>query len=248
MSATSVTWLREVRAFRGAFSCGVPLAAFLSVCGWLFVVLLRSNEGSVLQVQSIWGLSVAPWLPILSAVLTMRLFSAERSTGMIDLLMSAPIRERELVIGKFLSALTVVAVTLGVSLAVPLLLLPAQASVPVLGSVRAVAFAATFLILLLQAAAWCAAGTLVSVLFRNQAAAAVSSLVLCAGVPVAVYAAVLAWMPDVRATTAWMPLLMHVYDFSTGLFSTSVIALYAAVTVFCLFACSKLLAFLRMRG
>ena len=247
MTAIQVTWLREVRAFRGAFSCSVPVAAFLAACGWTFVITLRNNEGSVLQIQSIWGLSVAPWLPILSAVLTMRLFAEERSTGMIDLLMSSPIRERELVIAKFLSAMTVVAVALALSLSAPVLVLPAL-SAPLQGAVRSVAFAATFFILFLQASAWCAAGTMISVFFRNQAAAAVSSLVLCCGVPVVVYAAVLLWLPGVRAEVAWMPLLVHVYDFSTGLFSTAVIALYVAATVFFLFGCSKLLACLRLRG
>lgn len=247
MTAIQVTWVREVKAFRGAFSCGVPVAAFLAACGWTFVVTLRRNEGSVLQIQSIWGLSIAPWLPILSALLTMRLFAEERSTGMIDLLMSSPIRERDLVIGKFLSAMTVMAVALALSLVVPLLVLPLL-SLPVQGTVRGVAFAATFLVLLLQASTWCAAGTMISVFFRNQAAAAVSSLVLCSGIPIVVYAAILAWVPSVRAEMAWMPFLVHVYDFSTGLFSTSVIALYGVTTVFFLFGCSKLLACLRLRG
>ena len=247
MTAVQVTWLREVRAFRGAFSCGVPVAAFLAACGWTFVMMLRRNEGSVLQIQSVWGLSIAPWLPILSAVLTMRLFAEERSTGMIDLLMATPIRERDLVIGKFLSAMTVMAATLVLSMAVPVLVLPLL-SAPVQGTVHAVAFLATFTILFLQASAWCAAGTLVSVFFRNQAAAAVSSLVLCSGAPMVVYMAVLAWVPSLRAEVAWMPLLVHVYDFSTGLFSTSVIALYVTATVFFLFGCSKLLACLRLRG
>ena len=247
MTAIQATWLREVKAFRGAFSCCVPVAAFLAVCGWTFVMLLRYHEGSVLQVQSIWGVSVAPWVPILSAVITMRLFAEERATGMIDLLMASPIRERELVIGKFLSAMTVMGVALALALAAPLVVLP-ELSVPVRGSVHLVAFAATYLILFLQASAWCAAGTMVSVFFRNQAAAAVSSLVLCSGLPIAVYAAILAWVPSVRMEMAWMPLLMHVYDFSTGLFSTAVIALYVTLTVFFLFGCSKLLACLRLRG
>ncbi len=247
MTAIQVTWLREVRAFRGAFSCGVPVAAFLAACGWTFVMTLRRNEGSVLQIQSIWGLSIAPWLPLLSAVLTMRLFAEERSTGMIDLLMSSPIRERDLVIGKFLSAMTVMAVALLLSLTVPVLILPAL-SAPVQGTVRAAGFVATFLILFLQASTWCAAGTMISVFFRNQAAAAVGSLVLCSGLPVVAYAAVLAWVPSVRTEMAWMPLLVHVYDFSTGLFSTAILALYVMTTVFFLFGCSKLLACLRLRG
>ncbi len=247
MTVVQVTWLREIRAFRGAFSCCVPVSAFLAVCGWSFVMLLRRHEGGVLQVQSLWGLSVAPWLPILSALLTMRLFSEERSTGMIDLLMASPIRERDLVIGKYLSALTVLAVALALALVAPLVVLPAL-SAPLQGTARPVGFAVTYLILLLQASAWCAAGTMVSVFFRNQAAAAVTSLLLCSGLPIAVYAAILAWVPSVRMELAWLPLLMHVYDFSTGLFSTAVIGLYVTLTVFFLFGCSKLLACLRLRG
>ena len=210
-------------------------------------MVLRRNEGSVLQIQSVWGLSIAPWLPILSALLTMRLFAEERASGMIDLLMASPIRERDLVVGKFLSAMTVMGGALVLSLAVPVVVLPLL-SAPVYGTVRAVAFLATFFILFLQASAWCAAGTMVSVLFRNQAAAAVSSLVLCGGLPIVVYMAILAWAPSVRSGVAWMPLLVHVYDFSTGLFSTFVIVLYGALTVFFLFGCSKLLACLRLKG
>ena len=220
MRVVYVTWLREVRAFRGAFSCCVPVAAFLAVCGWTFVMLLRRHEGSVLQVQSLWGVSTAPWVPILSAVLTMRLFAEERAPGMIDVLMAAPVRERDLAIGKYLSAMSVLAVALAFSLAVPTLVLPAL-SEPVSGTIRPAVFFATYAVLLLQASTWCAAGTLVSLFFRNQAAAAVSSLVLCSGLPVAVYAAVLAWMPAIRMEVAWMPLLMHVYDFSTGMVSTA---------------------------
>ena len=247
MTALQATWLREVKAFRGTFSSGIPVAAFLAVCGWTFAVLLRYHEGSVLQIQSVWGVSVAPWVPILSAVVTMRLFAEERATGMIDLLMAAPVRERELVIGKFLSALTVVGVALALSLLAPTVLLP-ELSAQVRGSVHAVAFVATYAILFLQASAWCAAGTMISVLFRSQTAAAACSLVVCCGLPVAVYAAILSWVPSVRLELAWMPLLMHVYDFSTGLFSVAVVALYVVLTVFFLFGCSKLLACLRLRG
>ena len=100
--------------------------------------------------------------------------------------------------------------------------------------------------MVLQGGVWCAAGLMVSVMFRNQTLAAAATLVLCGGVPVAVYAAILAWVPSVRVTMAWLPMLVHVYDFSTGLVSTSVIALYAVLTVLCLFVCSKVLAGLRL--
>ncbi len=247
MGAISVTWRREVRAFGGAYSCAIPVAAFLAVCGWSFVAALRQAEGSVLQLPTVWGLSISLWLPVLCAVLTMRLFAEERSSGMIELLLSSPIMERDLVMGKFLSAMTVVAVSIGLSLLVPLAVLPAV-SPPLAASCRLLPFAPTFLILLLQAALWCSAGLMVSVYSRTQASAAVSSLVLCCGLPVALYVAVLFWVPSIRSETSSMPQLVHVYDFSTGLYSAATVAAYLFPSLFFLFASSKRLAWIRLKG
>ena len=246
MRAFQQTWLREIRSFRGVFLSGVPVAAFLAVSGWTFVMLLRRDEGGISQLQSVWGCAVAPWLPILCSLLTMRLFTVDRSSGMIELLMASPVRERDLVIGKFLSALTLVALALVFSLIFPVLVLP-RISESLRECIQPVAFGATFAILLLQACTWCAAGTMISVLYSNQAAAAVTSLILCSGMPIVVYFGILAWIPSVRITMAWMPLLVHVVDFSTGLFSTGVLVFYSVLSVFFLFTCSKALALLRLR-
>ena len=247
MRAVQVTWLRELRAYKGLFSCGVPLCAFLAVAGWSFVRALSLAEGGPLQLQTVWGGAVAPWLPILCSVLTMRLFSDERSSGMLDVLFATSLRERDLAVGKFLAATCVAAFALALSAAVPLLILPFF-SPAAKAAAHLLPFAAVFAILLLQASAWCAAGTMISALFRNPAASAVSSLLLCSAAPVGVYLMTLCWMPEMRSQVPWMPVLLHVYDFSTGFFSLPVVLLYATVTVFFLFGCSKLLVYLRLRG
>ena len=239
------TWRREVKAYGGSFACYLPGVAFLAAAGWTFVAILRYYEGNVLPVQAIWGLAVAPWLPVLCAMLTMRLFAEERASGMIELLMSAPVREREFVIGKFLAALTVTVLVVSVSALLPMAVLPWM-SEAVSDAIHRTEFAVTWGVLVLQGAVWCAAGLMVSVCFRNQTLAAAGTLVLCGGIPVAVYAAVLAWVPSVRMSMAWQPLLMHVYEFSTGLVSTAVIVLYVALTALFLFVCSKVLAGLRL--
>jgi len=246
MRAILQTWWREMRSLRGSFYSGAPVAAFLAVSGWTFVMLLRRDEGSIAQLQSIWGCSVAPWLPVLCSLLTMRLFAVERFSGMIELLMAAPVRERDLVIGKFLSALSLVALALLCSLVFPALILP-RVSEPIRGCIQPIALGATFGILLLQSCAWCAAGTMISVMYSNQAAAAVTSLILCSGMPVVIYFGILAWIPSVRTGMAWMPLLSHVVDFSTGLFSSAVFIFYGVLSILFLFICSKTLAMLRLR-
>ena len=116
------------------------------------------------------------------------------------------------------------------------------------GSTSIVAFGVTFFILLLQAATLCAAGTMFSVVFQNQALAAISTMLLCGGLPTGAYLAILAWSPSLRAGLAWMPSLVHVYDFSTGLFSSAVITLYTTITILLLFISSKALACLRLRN
>jgi ABC-2 type transport system permease protein len=245
VSAIHQTWLREVKSFRGAFYSGVPVAAYLAVAGWSFVMLLRRSEGGITQIQTIWGCAVAAWLPTLCSLLTMRLFTVDRSSGMIELMMAAPVRERDFVIGKFLSALTLVTVALLASLIFPLYILP-RMSLHLAASIQPFAFGITFGIVLLQACAWCAAGTMISVMFSNQAAAAVTSLILCSGMPIAVYFGILAWIPVVRSELSWLPLLVHIVDFSTGLFSTGVLLFYGVLTTFFLFASSKMLALLRL--
>jgi ABC-2 type transport system permease protein len=247
MGAVQVTWMREFRAFRGAFSCAIPVTAFLAACGWSFVSALRQGEGGLLQIQTVWGLSVAPWLPVLCAILTMRLFADERASGMVDLLLSAPIRERDVVVGKFLSAMTVVAAALLFSLIVPAVVLP-WVSAPMRGALHLLPLLSTVGILLLQASTCCAIGLAASVFSRTQSAAAVTSLVLCCGLPAAFYVAVLFWMPSIRMEVSSFPMLVHVYDFSTGLFSTGTVAAYLFPALFFLFACSKRLAALRLRG
>lgn len=247
MGAIQVTWSREVHSFRGAFSCAIPVTIFLALCGWSFTAALRQAEGSVLQPQTIWGGSVAPWLPILGAVLTMRLFAEERASGMIELLLSSPVRERDLVAGKFLAVMTVVAAALLLSLLGQTMALK-MVSAPLAAAFHLLPFLATFCILLLQASLWCSVGMAVSVFSRNPAAASVISLMICCGLPVSFYFAVLFWMPSLRSEIAMLPLLTHVYDFSTGLFSTAVAARYLFPTIFFLFACSKRLAWLRVKG
>jgi len=245
MSAIQVTWLREVRTYRRSFTGYLPIALFLAMAGWSFVMGLHKSDGGVLQIQTLWGMAVSPWVPVLCSVLTMRLFAEERSTGMIDLLLSVPVREREIVLGKYGAALTMTALSVTMTLLTPLVVLPWIAP-DLKSAIHPAAFVMTWLILMLQSSLWCAVGTMVSVCFRNQTLAAVGSILVCGGIPLAFYAVILIWMPELRLNAAWMPLMTNVYDFSTGLVSSFALSIYGVLTVLCLFVCSKVLSLLRL--
>ena len=60
--------------------------AFLLLSGGFFVRALARGDGGSTPVAALWTLSAAPFLPILAALLTMRLVADERADGRIDLL------------------------------------------------------------------------------------------------------------------------------------------------------------------
>ncbi|HND31172.1 MAG TPA: ABC transporter permease [Myxococcota bacterium] len=71
---------------------------------------------------------------LLIPAITMRLFAEERRTGSLEMLVTLPVREEELVLGKYLAAMVVVAVALASTFTYPITLLvlgtPARADGP----------------------------------------------------------------------------------------------------------------------
>jgi ABC-2 type transport system permease protein len=147
-------------AFNGA-------VAFLSV---------EPSETTVLQAFFLFGLFWFAFLPVFP-LLTMRLFSEEYKLGTMETLLTAPVRDWQVVAAKFLSAV-------GFYL---LLILPLFAYFYIFYWVtgqRAVdsnaAYLGTFLILMLCGMFYIALGCLASALTRNQIVAAILGFALVA--------------------------------------------------------------------
>lgn len=93
---------REFRALITAPIGYVVMAFFLVVSGIFFLAPLRQNIGSIRYVLA----NVTVWLIFLLPALTMRLLSEEKKQGTLELLMTAPVTETQVVIGKYLGVLT----------------------------------------------------------------------------------------------------------------------------------------------
>ncbi len=102
---------------------------------------------------------------------TMRLLAEEQRLGTLELLLTAPVRDAELIAGKWLGSFLFVATMIAITLLYPLtlnwLVKPSIDWGPVITS---------YLGLLLMAAALTALGTAISALFSNQIAAFVATL------------------------------------------------------------------------
>ena len=81
------------------------VAGFLALAGAFFTRALAHGDGGTTPVEALWAAAAVPFLPVLAALLTMRLVADERASGRLELLLTAPVLEREVVLGKYLGAL-----------------------------------------------------------------------------------------------------------------------------------------------
>ena len=103
------TWAVFQREFMALFYSPVAyvvLFLFMLSNGWMFysycITYARAPQQITLVISSLFGFAFF-WVLPLSPLLTMRLFSEEKRTGTLELLMTAPVRSSEVVLGKFLA-------------------------------------------------------------------------------------------------------------------------------------------------
>ncbi|MBN2493362.1 MAG: ABC transporter permease [Deltaproteobacteria bacterium] len=104
---------REFRALFDSPVAYIVIVAFLLVTGWMFFSTLFLRERADLRVLFTPSLfSPAMLLLIFAPAISMRAVAEERKSGTIELLTSMPVRDWEVVLGKFLAdfALTAAAV------------------------------------------------------------------------------------------------------------------------------------------
>src|SRR6516225_9126743 len=111
MLATLTLIRREFSAYFLSPIAYVVLAIFLAVTGHLFYLTLTQltaagPKGVEFPMQLMLG-DEKFWLVYLfiPPLLTMRLFAEERSTGTLEMLMTAPLRDWQVVLGKYLACL-----------------------------------------------------------------------------------------------------------------------------------------------
>jgi len=160
---------------------------------------------------------------VASLVISMRLLAEERQTGSAALLLAAPLREWEIIAGKFLSAWIFLAIITVATVYMPMLIF-------VNGSVTAGQIVAGYLGLLLLGATAIAIGTLGSTLAPNQ----IVATLLSSGMLVLLL--VLWWVGSVTAPplstisvyAALYP--KHFPPFMSGVISTANVLYYASAT------------------
>jgi ABC-2 type transport system permease protein len=231
------------------------MAFFALVAGFFFysataIFVQRSMESQMMGRG--FPMSVNEWVirPVLSNVsviglflipmITMRLFAEEKRAGTYELLATSPIRDYEIIVGKWVAALIMYACILGVSL-LDILILFAYSKPdwkPLLVG---------YLGLLLQGGCLLAIGTFISNTTRSQIVAGVATFAVC----------LLLWVLDwVSAfeTAAWakvvsyMSVLTHFEPFSKGVIDTKDVIFYLTMIFLGLFLTARSMESMRWRA
>jgi ABC-2 type transport system permease protein len=147
--------------------------------GWLFSTLFFQNEATLRSFFTpFWGSMTpnffsAPFaLAIFAPLVTMRLLAEEQQTGTLEVLMTLPVGDWEVVMGKFLAALGLLGVALLLTLAFPI-------SIRLLGPLDLGPVVGGYVGLILLGGFFMAVGLMASAFTRNQIVAALISLAVC---------------------------------------------------------------------
>ncbi|MEO8039454.1 MAG: ABC transporter permease subunit [Betaproteobacteria bacterium] len=157
---------KETKALFTSPIAYVLIAVFLLLMGYTFTAYLFISRTATL-VQSVFQASMI--LLLIVPVITMRLFAEERRNGTLELLLTSPVREIEVVLAKYLASMAVIAVMLALTLAYPITL-------QIFGSPDWGPVYSGYLGLILLAGALVAIGLAISALTANQIVAATVSL------------------------------------------------------------------------
>jgi ABC-2 type transport system permease protein len=173
-------------------------------------------------------------------MITMRLFAEEKRTGTIELLATSPIRDLEIIVGKWLAAMVLYGC---------LLLFTALnfAFLFKYGNPDWKPLAVGYLGLLLQAGALLAIGTFISTLTKNQIIAGAATFGVC------LLLWVLGWVSGYeRATWArvlsYMSVITHFESFDRGVIDSKDAVFYITVIFVGLFFTARSLESLRWRS
>jgi ABC-2 type transport system permease protein len=160
---------RELSSFLNAPIAFVVALLFLGVTGFFqFGPLFLPGGTAEMRTFFFWG---GVMFVILMPLMTMRLVAEERAQGTIEVLLAMPISDWQVVLGKYLASLGMVAVLL-------LLSTPFAYSIAKLGPLDKGATFAGYVGLFLFGAAYSAIGLMCSAFTRSQILAAVIALIV----------------------------------------------------------------------
>ena len=220
MSPALVISKREIRHYFNSPVAYIVVTVFTIVFGFFFFNNLFVEK----QADMRGFFSLAPLMFCFFApAITMRLLAEEKGSGTIELLITMPVRDWEVVVGKWLAAMALLLTTLALTLvfAVTVAKLGPLDKGPAFGG---------YIGLLLMGGSYVAIGVMASSFTRNQ----VVSLIVAFGICFALFllGKVLPFIPEkVQPLVAFLSTDTHFENVSRGVIDSRDVIYYASVIV-----------------
>lgn len=245
---------KELRGYFSSPIAYVVIGLFALIFGWFFYVPLSFFNRQSMQMSMGMGgtlninqMLIAPMLTnagvvilFLMPMITMRTYSEEKRSGTIELLLTSPVTDTQIILGKFLGVLGLYAALLGITLIHTgiLFIYGSPAWKPVLTG---------YLGLFLMGASFLSVGLLISSLTKNQIVAGIATFA------VVLMLWVINWMgsfvgPTTQAVLAHLSITDHLEDFARGVIDTKHLVYYLSFIAFGLFLTAKAVDSERWRG
>jgi ABC-2 type transport system permease protein len=235
---------KEIRSYFYSPIAYVLIGVFLIINGYLFfnivsfasrqsVQLLRF-QGAAPQINlndlifrpTFHNMSVV--LLLIIPILTMRLFSEEKKTRTVELLLTSPLTVTQIVLGKYLGALMIYLSMLGLTFYMPTLL-------SIYGQLNWGTVISGYLGLVLLGAVLLSIGLFASSLTENQVIAALSSFGMLLIFWLLGWSAVAVEGSGMGTVLSYLSILDHFDGLVRGLVETQTIIYYLSVATFALF-------------
>ena len=245
---------RELNAYFGSPIAYVLIGFFALLFGWFFYVPLAYFEQQSMQMgmnpmqtMNINQMLIGPTLMnttvimlFLFPLITMRTYSEEKRSGTIELLLTSPITDVQIILGKFLGAMTLYACMLALSMIHIAILF-------IYGNPEWKPIVTGYLGLLMMGGCFLSLGLFISSLPKNQIVAAMATFA------VFLMLWVINWIgtfvgPTTQAVLAHLSLTEHYDDFARGIIDTKHIIYYLSFMAFGLFLTAKSVDSERWRG
>jgi ABC-2 type transport system permease protein len=236
MGNTLTIFRREVGAYFNSPVAYIVVTVFLLTSGYLF--FSQAFIVGEATLRDFFGVTPLIFIFFAPAV-TMRLLAEEKRSGTLELLITMPVTDWQVVIGKFLAALALLAVAILLTLAYPLTLSR-------LGDLDWGAVAGGYLGLLLLGGAYLAIGLMASSWTKNQ----VIAFILSFAITFALYLSgkLLPLIPPSLAPVVeYLSLDAHFTNIAKGVIDTRDLVYYASLIGACLFLAKQSLESRRWR-
>jgi ABC-2 type transport system permease protein len=248
---------KELRAYFHSPIAYLVMTVWTALCGFIFYVLTGNLVAQSLRMQMM-GRGAPPMslnefiirnmlqgilmvvLLFLLPLITMRLYAEEKRSGTIELLVTSPLTDLEIILGKFLGALALYTVLIAISFLYIGVLF-------IYGNPNAKPLIANALGLLLFGAGLLALGMWFSTFTKNQIIAGVVSMVIF----------LVLWILDwtqsfatgkVASVTSYMSLSTHLDNFAKGVIDLGDVVYFVSLTALGIFLTARSVEALKGRA